>query len=1055
MSLIDIITSTLKKQGDTTTKKVTYKIKSKGRKYFKGENDKGYTNNIVINDVSKDFEVGETYTFSANVDFDYSKYGVKVTVTPISEEDAQEKERSKDIETAKKWLGWVEEKAEEGYLYEKGLNKIKQLDVLDVEEIKDRVDKAKETVEKVKNDRIKKLKEIQSKSIYLNVPYEEKDYARQYGARWDSIRKKWYYPGQDLPQELEKYVPVSQVPLKDGEYRIGGGSGYGYEYYSPGTVIYNKGFFENGPEYLYVIRSSKTYYSDDGMSFGVGEDSGYYYTYIVREATPEEAKEVKEVIEKDVSYKESKKSLDEIKDRIISQGDRPEKADAQGDIVYDTFNIYGGGERFVIDNTYIWYIQNNGADGDNWELNNVSTGGAGAIGWRVPYDEELAENIREKSKNIKTGSYGKPIVFLGGETKTDWRKDVVKEFENTLTLIDPVDPDWDPEENIYDELKNMLLSNDVVFYNGGKGTEHEKEFLDSLDLPYVKFDNVEKLKEYLNNKYVTSSYIKGSLEDNKFWISPEGYILYFDENIEHVYYTIDNDLYYSDDIDAIEDFGVVFYKTKEGMNSTGWVHGGFSPKYSYFSFDPNAPVAKNLLKDLVFDAISDGKKVFIDAANINVGFTTVKEAEKIFSNIFDNEQTTIASKNYKFWLDPSGNIYQFSSSTDHGKYAHEHNLYDDYALEDSPELKYYSIITDMQENGWVRGGFTGNYLSLEYKHNTNLPTQSIKELIQRGVDEDLTIIIDTDKGSNKIETSSQANEVLRSLGSLVTADHKYGCLYCPVPENLRRTILKDVVPNIPHDMLSEEKDLFGIEADTHITTLYGIDNNPETVEVIKEFFTEPIKLKTGHIDYFDNEHTVAYVSVESKQLTDLHNKLKDNLFNKDNYDDYKPHITIAYLKPGSRLNSKIKTFEWETSRLILINEGDTKIIDLNNVVDPINVIKGTLKLSFDAGSYAYETPSKIFDDVREKFPGNLGDNLDYYDVNYFDNEQNKALVKKRIDDMWNLDPTAVEEADVGDTIEEKGEDADDYGLVSESDELPGKDYEDFITKTIGSIRCVL
>lgn len=57
-------------------------------------------------------------------------------------------------------------------------------------------------------------------------------------------------------------------------------------------------------------------------------------------------------------------------------------------------NIYGGGEWWVIQKEWIWNVQNNGMDGDNWAYNNIRTGGAGAIGHRVPYNEELAELIR-------------------------------------------------------------------------------------------------------------------------------------------------------------------------------------------------------------------------------------------------------------------------------------------------------------------------------------------------------------------------------------------------------------------------------------------------------------------------------------------------------------------------------------------------------------------------------------------------------------------------------------------------------------------------------------
>ena len=48
---------------------------------------------------------------------------------------------------------------------------------------------------------------------------------------------------------------------------------------------------------------------------------------------------------------------------------------------------------FVIEKNVIWYIENNG-DGDSWELNNVRTGGAGAIGWKVPFDETLAGRLK-------------------------------------------------------------------------------------------------------------------------------------------------------------------------------------------------------------------------------------------------------------------------------------------------------------------------------------------------------------------------------------------------------------------------------------------------------------------------------------------------------------------------------------------------------------------------------------------------------------------------------------------------------------------------------------
>ena len=83
-----------------------------------------------------------------------------------------------------------------------------------------------------------------------------------------------------------------------------------------------------------------------------------------------------------------------LEKRIIEQGECPEGDHVPaGDVLADTSTIYGGGDWFVVGADWIWYCRNNGADGDDWSRNNVRTGGAGAIGWRVPYSAELAAEI--------------------------------------------------------------------------------------------------------------------------------------------------------------------------------------------------------------------------------------------------------------------------------------------------------------------------------------------------------------------------------------------------------------------------------------------------------------------------------------------------------------------------------------------------------------------------------------------------------------------------------------------------------------------------------------
>ena len=41
--------------------------------------------------------------------------------------------------------------------------------------------------------------------IYLEIAYAQKDEAKPFGARWDPKEKLWYFPGDVLPKELERF----------------------------------------------------------------------------------------------------------------------------------------------------------------------------------------------------------------------------------------------------------------------------------------------------------------------------------------------------------------------------------------------------------------------------------------------------------------------------------------------------------------------------------------------------------------------------------------------------------------------------------------------------------------------------------------------------------------------------------------------------------------------------------------------------------------------------------------------------------------------------------
>lgn len=126
-------------------------------------------------------------------------------------------------------------------------------------------------------------------------------------------------------------------------------------------------------------------------------------------ATPEHRDIVKRLLaEKEeakaraIIAKQKKQEKQDLVKEIIAAFDHAEYPEGsfnlEGERVEDPFypqDIYGGGRWFVIEKEYLWFVKNNGHDGDDWSRNNIQTGGAGAIGTRIKYNAEIAEKIRE------------------------------------------------------------------------------------------------------------------------------------------------------------------------------------------------------------------------------------------------------------------------------------------------------------------------------------------------------------------------------------------------------------------------------------------------------------------------------------------------------------------------------------------------------------------------------------------------------------------------------------------------------------------------------------
>lgn len=102
--------------------------------------------------------------------------------------------------------------------------------------------------------------------------------------------------------------------------------------------------------------------------------------------------------------------------------------------------------------------------------------------------------------------------------------------------------------------------------------------------------------------------------------------------------------------------------------------------------------------------------------------------------------------------------------------------------------------------------------------------------------------------------------------------------------------------SIPDEDLAEG----GREDDPHVTVKYGLHTNDVAdVRRVLSQVDGPIELILGEVSYFTAEdHDVLYVEVDSPDLVKLNATLSSNLEVTDTHEDYTPHATIAYLKPG-------------------------------------------------------------------------------------------------------------------------------------------------------------
>lgn len=159
---------------------------------------------------------------------------------------------------------------------------------------------------------------------------------------------------------------------------------------------------------------------------------------------------VEKISEDEYNAKSTKNDRFEDKREILEKIKNIEKTEISGEhhiseftenaiILLDTFTIHGTGEMILVKNQNIYFINNNGMDGDMWDINNIKTGGAGAYGSQAILTKSLVAEINhylelcEKKERVE---YMQPeiTVHLGGHDEKSL-EEATKIIKDTLETI--------------------------------------------------------------------------------------------------------------------------------------------------------------------------------------------------------------------------------------------------------------------------------------------------------------------------------------------------------------------------------------------------------------------------------------------------------------------------------------------------------------------------------------------------------------------------------------------------------------------------------------------
>ena len=127
------------------------------------------------------------------------------------------------------------------------------------------------------------------------------------------------------------------------------------------------------------------------------------------------------------------------------------------------------------------------------------------------------------------------------------------------------------------------------------------------------------------------------------------------------------------------------------------------------------------------------------------------------------------------------------------------------------------------------------------------------------------------------------------------------------PEKVKRAISIEQAKIPTEDLYVEEADT-GLELDYHITVMFGLLYDQSFISILSILENYPelstIDITFGIVSAFrrpDKPYDVLKIEIISPKLKTLHQLIKDFNSNEETFDEYNPHLTLAYINKGTCL----------------------------------------------------------------------------------------------------------------------------------------------------------